>query len=105
MEAAAPAERDKLIIRVLADTGMRVGEVVGLRPEDILERNRTTSSASHGAREVTAGCRRSCLTWHAAFAATPTTGVPPTRPTSCSSLSAVVPAGAWRHCRPQASFR
>lgn len=27
MEAAAPTERDKLIIRVLADTGMRVGEL------------------------------------------------------------------------------
>ncbi len=40
MEAAAPTERDKLIIRVLADTGMRVGEVVGLRPDDVIERNR-----------------------------------------------------------------
>jgi integrase len=41
MEAAAPTERDKLIIRVLADTGMRVGELVGLRPADVIERNRT----------------------------------------------------------------
>lgn len=41
MEAAAPTERDKLIIRVLADTGMRNGELVGLRPADIVERNRT----------------------------------------------------------------
>ncbi len=40
MEAAAPTERDKLIIRVLADTGMRVGELVGLRPADVIERNR-----------------------------------------------------------------
>ncbi|MEO8897972.1 MAG: tyrosine-type recombinase/integrase [Candidatus Dormibacter sp.] len=40
MEAAAPTERDKLIIRVLADTGMRVGELVGLQPADIIERNR-----------------------------------------------------------------
>lgn len=41
MEAAAPTERDKLIIRILADTGMRNGELVGLRPADIVERNRT----------------------------------------------------------------
>ena len=39
MEAAAPTEQ-QLIIRVLADTGMRVGEVVGLRPDDVIERNR-----------------------------------------------------------------
>lgn len=41
MEGAAPTERDKLIIRVLADTGLRVGELVGLRPADVIERNRT----------------------------------------------------------------
>jgi site-specific recombinase XerD len=34
MEAAAKNERDKLIIRVLADTGIRVGELIGLRPQD-----------------------------------------------------------------------
>ena len=41
MEAAAPTERDKLIIRILADTGMRAGELVGLQPSDLVERNRT----------------------------------------------------------------
>jgi integrase/recombinase XerD len=41
MEAAAVTERDKLIVRVLADTGMRAGELVGLRPADVIERNRT----------------------------------------------------------------
>jgi integrase/recombinase XerD len=40
MEAAAVTERDKLIIRLLASTGMRVGELVGTRPSDLLERNR-----------------------------------------------------------------
>jgi integrase/recombinase XerD len=40
MEAAAVTERDKLIIRVLADTGMRTGELVGLRLSDLQERNR-----------------------------------------------------------------
>jgi site-specific recombinase XerD len=35
MESAATNERDKLIVRVLADTGIRVGELVGLRPRDL----------------------------------------------------------------------
>jgi integrase len=35
MENAASTERDKLIIRVLADTGARVGELAGLRPKDL----------------------------------------------------------------------
>lgn len=35
MEMAVPTERDKLIIRLLADTGMRVGELCGLRPENV----------------------------------------------------------------------
>jgi integrase/recombinase XerD len=35
MEMAVPTERDKLIIRLLADTGMRVGELCGLCPDDI----------------------------------------------------------------------
>lgn len=35
IEAAAERERDRLIVRLLADTGMRVGELVGLRITDI----------------------------------------------------------------------
>lgn len=34
MEGAAKTKRDKLIIRILADTGIRVGELVGLRTTD-----------------------------------------------------------------------
>ncbi|MGA7361922.1 MAG: tyrosine-type recombinase/integrase [Candidatus Dormiibacterota bacterium] len=40
MEAAATSERDRLIIRLLADTGLRVGELVGLRTGDVLQRTR-----------------------------------------------------------------
>lgn len=40
MEAAATTERDRLIVRLLADTGMRVGELVGLRTGDLLQRTR-----------------------------------------------------------------
>jgi integrase/recombinase XerD len=38
MEDAAESERDKLIVRILAATGLRVGELVGLRVSDIIER-------------------------------------------------------------------
>jgi integrase/recombinase XerD len=40
MEDAAPSERDKLIVRLLADGGLRVGELVALRCDDILRRDR-----------------------------------------------------------------
>jgi integrase/recombinase XerD len=40
MEDAARTERDKLIVRLMADTGLRVGELVGLRVSDLLERDR-----------------------------------------------------------------
>ncbi len=40
MEDAAHSERDKLIVRVLGDTGMRIGELCALRPRDLIERNR-----------------------------------------------------------------
>lgn len=36
LEAAAPTDRDKLIIRLLADTGIRVGELCGLEMDDII---------------------------------------------------------------------
>jgi integrase/recombinase XerD len=40
MEDAASSERDKLILRVLADCGLRVGELVMLTSDDILRRDR-----------------------------------------------------------------
>jgi integrase/recombinase XerD len=36
LELAAPTERDKLIIRILADTGIRVGELCSLEPASII---------------------------------------------------------------------
>jgi site-specific recombinase XerD len=41
MEQAARTERDKLIIRLLADSGLRVGELLGLRANDLVEQNRS----------------------------------------------------------------
>lgn len=38
LEDSALAERDALIVRVLADTGLRVGELTGLRVSDIVSR-------------------------------------------------------------------
>jgi integrase/recombinase XerD len=40
LEDAASAERDGLIVRLLADTGIRVGELVQLRVRDVAERDR-----------------------------------------------------------------
>jgi integrase len=37
LEDAATTERDKLIIRILADTGMRVGELLGLTAADLVQ--------------------------------------------------------------------
>jgi integrase len=42
LEDAALNERDKLIVRLLADTGIRVGELLGLRISDLAERERAT---------------------------------------------------------------
>jgi integrase/recombinase XerD len=40
LEDVVRAERDKLIIRLLADTGIRLGELVGLRKADLVEQGR-----------------------------------------------------------------
>jgi integrase len=40
LEDAGPSERDKLIVRLLGDTGMRVGELCALRVDDIVVRGR-----------------------------------------------------------------
>src|SRR5215469_3228376 len=40
IEDVAETERDKLIVRLLADTGIRVGELVKLRTSDFVERDR-----------------------------------------------------------------
>jgi integrase len=40
LEGGAPAERDRIIIRILGDCGLRAAELCGLRPEDIVRRDR-----------------------------------------------------------------
>lgn len=40
MEAATDSERDRLLIRILGDTGAREGEVVNLRLDDLIARGR-----------------------------------------------------------------
>ena len=40
LEVAAHAERDKVIVRLLADTGIRASELLGLRSGDLLEQGR-----------------------------------------------------------------
>jgi integrase/recombinase XerD len=53
LEDAAKTERDKLIIRLLADTGIRLGELLGLRAADLIEqgRERYIKVRGKGARE------------------------------------------------------
>jgi integrase/recombinase XerD len=41
LEDAADSERDKLIVRVLGDTGVRVGELVKIRERDVIQQSRT----------------------------------------------------------------
>lgn len=40
LEDAASTERDKLIVRILADTGMRLGELLGLTEDSLQEQGR-----------------------------------------------------------------
>jgi integrase len=40
LESAAVTERDRLLIRVLADTGCRLGEALGLREQDVMQQER-----------------------------------------------------------------
>ena len=40
LELAATTERDKLLIRLLADTGARLGEALALRESDVMQRDR-----------------------------------------------------------------
>ena len=42
LESVAGNERDKLIVRVLANTGIRLGELTGLRPKDLRQITATT---------------------------------------------------------------
>ncbi|MGH7722090.1 MAG: tyrosine-type recombinase/integrase [Candidatus Dormibacteria bacterium] len=56
LEAAAPSERDKLIIRVLGDCGLRAEGLCGLRLDDVVRRDRQAylrvSEKSDKEREV-----------------------------------------------------
>ena len=53
MEDAAQTERDKLVVRTLADTGIRVGELVALRLFDVQVqgRNQYLKIQGKGSRE------------------------------------------------------
>jgi site-specific recombinase XerD len=53
MEDAATTERDKLVVRVLADSGLRLSELLGLTRDDLIEqgRDRYLKVRGKGARE------------------------------------------------------
>jgi integrase len=46
MEATAQSERDRLMVRILADTGLRAGELLRLRTSDLIDRDRAAASRS-----------------------------------------------------------
>jgi site-specific recombinase XerD len=48
MEGAAQTERDKIIIRILGDCGLRAGELCGLREEDLVRRDKQSLLHVHG---------------------------------------------------------
>ncbi len=48
MEHRAQTERDKLIVRLLADSGIRASELLGLRTNDLIERDRQFFIKVHG---------------------------------------------------------
>jgi integrase/recombinase XerD len=48
LEDSAATERDRLIVRLLADCGLRVGELVGLRTGDLIQRDRGSFLRVHG---------------------------------------------------------
>ena len=51
MEGVAETERDKLIIRILADTGIRLGELLALRVDDVSRQGRAQFLRIHGKGE------------------------------------------------------
>jgi integrase len=48
LEAAAGTERDRLILRILADCGLRAEEVCSLQMDDIIRRDRQAHLRVHG---------------------------------------------------------
>lgn len=51
MEAAATSERDRIILRILGDCGLRAEEVCSLRPESVIRRDRHAHLLVHGKGE------------------------------------------------------
>jgi site-specific recombinase XerD len=51
LEGAADDERDKLIVRVMGDVGLRVNELLGLRREDLKDASRAVRVLGKGDKE------------------------------------------------------
>lgn len=51
LEAAATTERDRIILRILSDCGLRADELCSLRPESVIRRDRQAHLAVHGKGE------------------------------------------------------
>jgi site-specific recombinase XerD len=53
LEQAADDERDRLIVRLMGDVGLRVNEVLGLRPGDLKDQSRAVNVIGKGDKERT----------------------------------------------------
>jgi integrase/recombinase XerD len=51
LEAAATSERDRIILRILCDCGLRAEELCSLRPESVIRRDRQAHLSVHGKGE------------------------------------------------------
>lgn len=51
LEGGATTERDRIIIRILGDCGLRASELCGLRPDDVIRRDRQAYLLVHGKGE------------------------------------------------------
>ena len=84
LEEAGRTERDKLVVRTLADTGLRLSELLGMRVQDVEQDSHGWSVwvMGKGARERRVVIARP---WAGACSATPTASVQRTfTPTGCS---------------------
>jgi len=101
MEAAAATERDRLIIRLLADTGMRVGELVALGTGDLRQRSRGSYLRLSGKGPGAPGAADAEALQSAAALCDP---LPAGRRRHCPSLRQLAPESQYRRLRAPHPF-
>ena len=102
MEDTATDARDKLIVRTLADTGMRVGELLGLR-KDARTQARTPTTKQYWLRVIGKGDRSATSTSNRPCSAPEATTCEHGSPADCEFIfpaaSGRAYLGSWRLTR------